>query len=150
MEASLWSAGATSGTVANAPTWMWKLPTVGEPWLHEWLHGISPFFANKGFAIPESNADGAGAHGFERSPTTGWMAYYHDLMTGQVLENGQLTGISAAAWQTGSIQGNWAEIFADYFHTDSLSSYDVTGEVVWDEENGRLHLKALPERETKG
>lgn len=149
MEASSWSAGATYGTVANAPTWMWEIPTMGEPWLHEWLHGVSPFFANKGFAIPENNADGASGHGYERSPTTGWMAYYHDLMTGQVLEDGQLMGITAAAWQTGSIRGNWAGIFADYFHADSLSSYEVTGEVIWDEEHGRLQLNHSTSSENK-
>ena len=39
MGASAWSNNATYATVANAHSWAWKIPLVGEVWLHEWLHG---------------------------------------------------------------------------------------------------------------
>lgn len=144
LQPTSWANGATYATVANAPSWMWKIPSVGEPWLHEWLHGVSYYYADKGFAIPTGDADGASAHGYERSSTIGFMAYYHDLMTGNVLENDQLVGISDQAWQTGSILGNRARIFADYFRINSLSNYQRSGSIAWDEANERVQMDASP------
>jgi len=127
-----WANGATYATVSNAPDWMWEVPTVGEPWLHEWLHGVCSYYADLGYTMPTGCADGGSSHGYIWSPTTGWAAYYRDLMTGQVVEHGDHTGITAEAWQTGSILRQSARVFADYFYADTLDSYDRTGVMVWD------------------
>jgi hypothetical protein len=94
------SNGATYAVVANAPSWAWTIPIIGEVWLHEWLHGVCRIFASKGFAMPEHDADGGGSHGYVQSPTTGWTDFYRDLMTGQVLERGERKGITADAWRS--------------------------------------------------
>ena len=91
--------GATYAVVGNAQSWAWKIPIVGEVWLHEWLHGVCRIFADKGDVMPEYDADGGGSHGYVQSPTTGWTSFYRDLMTGQVLEDGVRKGITAEAWR---------------------------------------------------
>jgi hypothetical protein len=95
-----WTNGATYAVVANAPTWAWNIPLVGEVWLHEWLHGVCGMLAEAGFDMPEYDADGGGSHGYVQSETTGWTSYYRDLMTGQVLESGTRKGITATAWRS--------------------------------------------------
>jgi surface antigen len=76
----------------------------GEPFLHEWLHGVCRFYESLGYTMPDGDADGAGSHGYTKSPTEGWMPYYRDLMRGQVLEPrlSKLTGITREAWRRGS------------------------------------------------
>lgn len=98
MGASEWTNGATYAAVANAPSAGWKNEARGEVWLHEWLHGICHHFAQRGYAMPERDADGAELHGYRRSDTRGWTEYYRDLMTGAVAENGKQLGISITAW----------------------------------------------------
>jgi hypothetical protein len=100
-----WTNGATYAVIGNAPSWAWNIPVVGEVWLHEWLHGVCRVFADKGFAMPEHDADAGGSHGYVQSETTGWTDFYRDLMTGQVLENGARKGITAEAWRSGMISG---------------------------------------------
>ena len=95
------SNGATYAVVGNAPSWAWSIPIVGEVWLHEWLHGVCRIFEAKGFAMPKYDADGGGSHGYTQSKTTGWTDFYRDLMTGQVLDGGKRTGITAEAWRSG-------------------------------------------------
>ena len=92
--------GATYAVVGNAQSWAWKIPIAGEVWLHEWLHGVCRIFADKGYAMPQYDADGGGSHGYVQSPTTGWTSFYRDLMTGQVLDNGERKGITAEAWRS--------------------------------------------------
>jgi hypothetical protein len=99
LAASEWSHGATYATVTNVASWAWNIPTIGEVWLHEWLHGVTDYFAHRGCIIPDGGADGGGRHGYVQSRTTGWMDYYRDLMTGHVPENGKLFGITPEAWQ---------------------------------------------------
>ncbi len=96
--------GATYCSIANAPEYCWDVPLAGEVWLHEWLHGVCDFFEGKGFHMPECNADGGGCHGYSQSPVTGGGCYYHDLMTGRVIENGRMTGITPGAWLSGTIR----------------------------------------------
>ena len=103
MGASTWSNGATYATIANAAASIWQMPTVGEVWLHEWLHGVCDYYAGKCYAIPEGGPDGGGLHGYVHSDTEGWAAYYRDLMTGRVRENGTDKGITAVAWDSGTI-----------------------------------------------
>jgi len=93
-----WSNWATYATVANARSATWKVPRLGEVWLHEWLHGVCGFFADRGFLMPEGDADGGGRHGYKQSPVSGWTDYYRDLMTGNVPENGRCLGIPLEAW----------------------------------------------------
>ena len=139
-----WSHGATYATVANAPDWAWKTQTVGEIWLHEWLHGVCSYYADLGYTMPEGDADGASSHGYLWSSITGWGEYYRDLMTGRVLENGELTGIPAEAWQYGTILDQSAYIFADYFYTDTLASYQQTGVIVWDSTSQTIRTGGFP------
>jgi hypothetical protein len=98
---SHWSNGATYTAVANAPGLAWRNEMCGEVWLHEWLHGVCHYFAQRGFAMPQLD-DGAELHGYQRSPTTGWTDYYRDLMSGTVSENGSRLGIPLAAWAESS------------------------------------------------
>jgi hypothetical protein len=93
-----WSNWATYATVANARSATWKVPCLGEVWLHEWLHGVCAFFAEQGYQMPAGDADGGGRHGYEQSPQSGWIQYYRDLMTANVLENGRRLGIPLEAW----------------------------------------------------
>jgi hypothetical protein len=96
--AGQWSNWATYATIANARSATWKVPRLGEVWLHEWLHGVCAFFTDQGYPMPAGDADGGGRHGYEQSPVSGWTDYYHDLMTGNVLENGRRLGIPLEAW----------------------------------------------------
>ena len=142
--ATSWANNATYATVANAPTWIWNTPSIGEPWLHEWLHGVCPFYVDRGFPMPDGGADGGGSHGYVWSSTTGWADYYGDLMTGNVLEDGELKGITAEAWGTGSIIGASAHIFADYFKYDTLSGYEKTGSWIWNSESENIRTDGVP------
>jgi hypothetical protein len=138
--ATEWSNGATYATVANAPDWMWELPTVGEVWLHEWLHGVCDFYTGRGYLMPQGNADGGSSHGYQWSSTTGWASYYRDLMTGNVLENDTYTGIYSDAWQSGSILGLSYNIFLDYFYSDTTANYRQKGVVSWQSSSQTIYL----------
>jgi len=98
LAASAWSNGATYATVANAESWRWRIPVVGEIWLHEWLHGVCAWFGGQGYVMPGGDADGGARHGYIQSSVSGWTDYYRDLMTGNVLEAGKPTGIPRNAW----------------------------------------------------
>jgi hypothetical protein len=99
MAASDWSNGATYAAVGNAESWVWRIPVIGEVWLHEWLHGVCAYFARLGHKMPDGDADGGARHGYVRSPISGWTDYYRDLMRCNVLDSGILTGIPLDAWQ---------------------------------------------------
>jgi hypothetical protein len=99
LSASPWSNNATYATVANTESWRWQIPMAGEVWLHEWLHGVCAYFAGRGYLMPEGDADGGARHGYVQSPVSGWTDYYRDLMTGNVLDAGNSTGIPLAAWR---------------------------------------------------
>jgi hypothetical protein len=96
--ASTWSHGATYATVGNARAATWSVPRIGEVWLHEWLHGVCAFFAQRGYSMPAGDADGGGRHGYEQSSESGWTQYYRDLMAANVLEDGKRFGIPLEAW----------------------------------------------------
>jgi hypothetical protein len=51
-----------------------------------------------GLAMPHGDADGGARHGYNQSPVSGWIDYYRDLMSGNVLENGKRIGIPLGAW----------------------------------------------------
>lgn len=94
-------ANFTYCTITPAPDSAWRDGMIGEPWLHEWLHGVAAYYRGKGYRMPRGDADGAGSHGYVRDPVKGWSGYYRDLMTGGVMEDGTATGITAAAWAGG-------------------------------------------------
>jgi hypothetical protein len=98
MAASAWSNNATYATVGNTESWIWQIPVAGEVWLHEWLHGVCAYFADRGHLMPDGDADGGGRHGYRQSPVSGWTDYYRDLMTAKVLDAGRATGIPLEAW----------------------------------------------------
>ena len=97
------SNGATYHVVFTAPDYLFGSPAgAGGVWLHEWLHGSTVFYQNKGYPMPQGNADGGGLHGYP-SGEAGDLQFYHDLMTGNVLDAGTRKGITPAAWQSGSV-----------------------------------------------
>ncbi|MBA3963605.1 MAG: hypothetical protein H0X40_17135 [Chthoniobacterales bacterium] len=98
MSASAWSNHATYATVANAPPFAWRIPKIGEVWLHEWLHGVCAYFRERGHLMPAGDADGGSRHGYVQSETKGWTDYYRDLMNAGVLDEGRLTGIRPDGW----------------------------------------------------
>lgn len=98
MGASQWSNNATYAVVGNAPSFAWRIPKIGEVWLHEWLHGVCAYFHDRGHVMPSGDADGGSRHGYIQSKTTGWTDYYRDLMNGAVLDDGRLTGIQSDGW----------------------------------------------------
>jgi len=94
-----WSNDATYAVVGNAGSRAWQIPVIGEVWLHEWLHGACRMFQQDGVPMPMYDADGGGSHGYVQSETTGWTAFYRDLMTGRVQEGDEYKGISPEAWK---------------------------------------------------
>lgn len=98
MGATEWSNDATYATVANAPAPVWRVPKLGEVWLHEWLHGVCAYFRDLGHVMPSGDADGGSRHGYVQSEATGWTDYYRDLMNAGVLDAGRLTGIRPEGW----------------------------------------------------
>ena len=98
MGASAWSNGMTYAAVGNAPGYAWRVPRIGEVWLHEWLHGVCAYFRALGHAMPEGDADGGDRHGYVQSPTDGWMAFYRDLVNASVREPDELKGIRPEGW----------------------------------------------------
>ena len=135
------SNGATFASIANAAIYWWgNPPRAGQVFLHEWLHGVCPFYSDKGFRMPSGDADGGGMHGYSDDPKTGYSMYYHDLMTGKVGDSGVLTGITPAAWQSGSITGKQETFFADYFFNDTTNRYATSGFVKWDDTNQSVVL----------
>jgi PKD repeat protein len=95
---------ATFSSLIAGQDFFWTGARIGEPFLHEWLHGVCRFYANLGYIMPDGDADGAGSHGYVHSDTDGWMGYYRDLMQGQVWEPrlSRYTGITEEAWHRGT------------------------------------------------
>ncbi len=132
--------GATYATLIPARDQAWEIPTIGEPWLHEWLHGVAAYYRTQGCALPTHDADGSHLYGYTRSETAGWLLYYRDLMTGQVVQGNQTLGIAAATWQQGGIRGHCLRAFVDYFNANSLKTYTCVGEVAWCSEQQTVQL----------
>jgi Domain of unknown function (DUF4214) len=94
----------TFSSLIAGQEFFWTGARIGEPFLHEWLHGVCRFYAGLGYVMPDQDADGGGSHGYVHSDTDGWMGYYRDLMQGKVWEPrlARFTGITAAAWHRGT------------------------------------------------
>ena len=92
----------TFDSIIGGEAWWWTGlgEAFGEPFLHEWLHGVCRFYSKLGYQMPEGDADGATSHGYSKSSTEGWMPYYRDLMRGHVWEPkvAAFTGITMEAW----------------------------------------------------
>ena len=113
---------ATFDSMIAGQDWWWigAGEAFGEPFLHEWLVGVCNFYQQLGFEMPKGNADGAASHGYSKSSTEGWMAYYRDLMRGKVFEPAKIrnTGIAQQAWVIGTPRGGFA-----YFEDVPLSQW---------------------------
>ena len=100
---------STFSSLIAGQEWWWTGmgEALGEPFLHEWLHGVCRFYENLGCPMPEKDADGAEEHGYTKSSTEGWMRYYRDLMQGKVWEQklSKYTGITKEAWSRGTPRG---------------------------------------------
>lgn len=97
--------GAGYSTVHSAPGYWWGDPysiNDGEVWLHEWIHQVSPFFEDLGYPQPPSNSDGAELNGYTQSNTRGYLDYYSDILTNQVMVDDDPTGIPTPAWRSQS------------------------------------------------
>ena len=108
-------------TVAAIPASYWNATvpdTWSQVWIHEWLHCACSYYAARGYAMPTSDADGGGSHGYveEQEGMPGWGSFYSDLMQGRVEEDGRLLGVTREAWLSGSprlsanvrsLQGGW-------------------------------------------
>jgi len=138
LEPTIWAHGATYAIVENGPDWWWNSPTIGEVWLHEWLHGVCGYYRSLGYTMPGGDSDGGSSHGY-----TDNAAFYRDLMRGRVLEDGVYTGISPEAWRTGSIFRHTALVFADYFYADTLAHYERTGNVTWSSTSQNIQMGAV-------
>lgn len=142
MGPSSWSNDATYATVSSAPEYAWDTPVIGEPWLHEWLHGVCYYYAGRGYPMPLGDADGAESHGYERSVDTGWSEYYRDLMTGNVWEPtiNNYAGITSAAWKSAGPRRETKNVAVDYFFSNTLGEYERAGTISWDPTNQRVLL----------
>lgn len=89
----------TYATLPESDLAFWRRPTFGEPFLHEWLHGVARFFQSMNFVMPAGDADGAEKHGFTRG-ADGWLPYYAVLMRGEVTDKS--LGIPPQAWRCGT------------------------------------------------
>jgi hypothetical protein len=95
--------GSTYATVFNL-SWWWTLdPCNGEVFLHEWLHGVTGFYMSLHFPFPPGDLHGAEQAGYVQDPNGCWTTWLRDYMRGRVYVNGIPTGISKAAWDSGSV-----------------------------------------------
>ena len=127
--------GATYAAISNAPDYWWNEPSIGEVWLHEWLHNVCWFYAGRGYTMPQKDADGGGDHGYSSNAQ-----YYRDLMTGKVLEDEVYTGITPIAWQGGSVLGTEADVLIDPFYSNTTGLYARSGSVTWDSSERNIKL----------
>ncbi len=67
-------------------------------WIHEWLHTVEGHYGGRGFFAGSNGVHGAELHGYSYDGQKGWLAWYSDLMRGQVLEGGKYVGIPPSAW----------------------------------------------------
>jgi hypothetical protein len=99
-----------STLIAGEESW-WKNETqaLGEPILHEWLHGVAYFLLTKGYNIfPFEDLHGAEHYGYQESETEGWMPWYRAYMQCSIWDEDEdrYVGISKEAWALGTPTGN--------------------------------------------
>lgn len=66
---------------------------------HEWLHAVVFWYQPFGVVFPTSDVHGATEHGYPGT-SDGNMAYFKDMMSGNVAESGRMTGITPAQWRS--------------------------------------------------
>jgi len=100
------SNGSAYSTVTVPPrgnsSWISGKPHQGEPFMHEWLHGVIDHHASNGSDTPDLHADAR--YGYVEQDGT-WSRWYGDLMKQHVPDplNGAHVGISYIDWRSGTI-----------------------------------------------
>lgn len=95
--------------MSGLPTYgTWAFPDGDESWqaktpetmVHEWLHGVLPTFAARGFPVPDLHS--AVAYGYPEVNHS-WENWLRAVMTGAVVrpDDGISIGCTAAAWASG-------------------------------------------------
>lgn len=92
--------GATYSTVrVPEASWWWSNQAYGpEPFVHEWLLGVTGFFRTRGYAMP-SIEDGVTHYGFKAAANGSWSAWYSAVMRGTLNSKLGPRGITRALWQ---------------------------------------------------
>ncbi len=108
-----WSIGPNEGanfagfsSVHHGPTDSWgKDSETTEVFLHEWQHQLEAFYAGNGIKLPKGGLHVDASYGYKHHPTRFWKPWYHDFLTGNVLEpDGSRTGLGENAWKLGTIR----------------------------------------------
>jgi hypothetical protein len=105
-----WPAGAASNGAAYATVtvppsgdnyWITGQAYPGEPFMHEWLHGVIDYYTSQGSNTPALHANAAYGYTDHAGSFAGW---YGDLMRQHVKDplTGDYVGISSLDWQSGT------------------------------------------------
>ncbi len=103
--ASQASNGSAYATVtvpqAGNNSWVTGLTYPGEPFMHEWLHGVIDYYASHGSSTPALHADAT--YGYVAQGGS-WSRWYGDLMQQHIADplNGGVVGISYLDWRSGT------------------------------------------------
>ena len=102
---------ATYSTLIAGEEYWWKndAQALGEPILHEWLHGVTSYLLTKGYNnFPFEDLHGAEHYGYPESETEGWMPWYRAYMQCAIWDedDNKYVGISREAWILGTPTGN--------------------------------------------
>jgi sulfur transfer complex TusBCD TusB component (DsrH family) len=101
-------------------------PCKGEVFLHEWLHGVTGFYASHGFPFSVEDLHGAEEAGYTQNVDGCWLPWLQDYMRGLVIENGKRTALVPETWQMGSITTHNIQGWrGEYFNNATLSDLPV-------------------------
>ncbi len=122
MGPSGWANGMTYASVFNL-SWIWPIDACrGEVFLHEWLHGVTGFYAGRGYPFPPGDLHGAEENGYTQDPNGCWETWLRDYMRGRVYVNGSPTAITQAVWNSGSVTTyNISGWRGEYYANENLS-----------------------------
>lgn len=99
------SNGSSYSTITVPPagnnSWITGRTYPGEPFMHEWLHGVIDHYASHGSDTPALHADAT--YGYVAQGGT-WSRWYGDLMQGHVKDpsSGGYLGLSYLDWRSGT------------------------------------------------
>lgn len=108
-----WSIGPNEGanfagfsSVHHGPTDSWgRNSETTEVFLHEWQHQLEAFYGGNGIKLPKGGLHVDASYGYKHHPTQFWKPWYHDFLTGDVIEpDGSRTGLGEKAWKLGTIR----------------------------------------------
>jgi hypothetical protein len=103
----------------------------GQPWgnevfLHEWLHGLEAFYADRGVRMPTDGLHGAEEHGMPQAdPAWGWSPWYRQFLMGTAIEpDGAAAGLGPRAWRLGPIRAYYRPL-ARGFVTPAMAARNL-------------------------